>query len=331
MEIPEIKQQLTIGQVLAYYNLHPDKNHRLHCPFHPDKTPSLQVYEKTNTVYCFSSNCPLHGKALDVIDLVMHKEGCTKQEAIEKCKQLIGGLPSGRSPTAPGPVISAGQPSPDYAALLRQFAGNLKKSPQAQAYLQKRVLSPGMGIGYNAGGWPHLKHCLVFELRDKDGHITSLYGRSIYDKASSKHYYLADRKGLYPWYPHHHKTSLILTESIIDAASLLQINSVADQYNLLALYGTNGLTDEHLEAIGSLDNLQEIILLLNGDEPGRAASQKHAGTLHTCRPGVTISSVRLAEGEDVNSLLQTHPDTFVPPDHRFDWSKGNFIFIGKDS
>jgi energy-coupling factor transporter ATP-binding protein EcfA2 len=89
------------------------------------------------------------------------------------------------------------------------------------------------------------------------------------------------------------------------------MNSVADQYNLLALYGTNGLTDEYLEAIQCLSGLQEIILLLNGDEPGRAATAKHTTTLQACRPGVTISSVNLPEGEDVNSLLQTHPDTFA--------------------
>ncbi len=311
MEIPDIKQQLTIGQVLAHYHLAPDKNHRLHCPFHPDKTPSLQVYAKTNTVYCFSSNCPLQGKALDVIDFVLHKEGCTKHEAIERCKHLIGAITPGRPSLPSVPAPSVGQSSLDYAALLRQFQGNFKKSPQAQAYLQKRLLSPGSGVGYNGGGWPQLKHCLVFELRDKEGHIVSLYGRSIYDKTGARHYYLADRKGLYPWYPYSHKSTLILTESIIDAASLLQINSVADEYNLLALYGTNGLTDEHLEAIQSLDGLQEVILLLNGDAPGREATAKHAATLQVGRPGVIISSVNLPEGEDVNSLLQTHEGTFT--------------------
>ena len=43
MEIPEIKAQLSIGTVLAHYGLKPDKHDRLHCPFHPDKTPSLQI------------------------------------------------------------------------------------------------------------------------------------------------------------------------------------------------------------------------------------------------------------------------------------------------
>ncbi|WP_207552117.1 CHC2 zinc finger domain-containing protein [Flavobacterium columnare] len=46
MEIHEIKQNLTIANVL-HYGLKTDKKSRLHCPFHEDKTPSFQVYYKT--------------------------------------------------------------------------------------------------------------------------------------------------------------------------------------------------------------------------------------------------------------------------------------------
>ena len=84
MEIAEIKAQLTLARVLQHYGLKPDRNHRLHCPFHPDTTPSLQVYPKTGTVYCFSSNCPLHGKALDVASLQV-------QELILKPAVLVDG------------------------------------------------------------------------------------------------------------------------------------------------------------------------------------------------------------------------------------------------
>jgi DNA primase len=56
MEIKEIKALLSIETVLRHYNLKPDKHDRLLCPFHPDKTPSLQIYPKTGTFCCFSSN-----------------------------------------------------------------------------------------------------------------------------------------------------------------------------------------------------------------------------------------------------------------------------------
>lgn len=41
----------------ALYGLKTDKHSRLQCPFHEDKTPSLQVYYKTQTAYCSSANC----------------------------------------------------------------------------------------------------------------------------------------------------------------------------------------------------------------------------------------------------------------------------------
>ena len=48
MEIPDIKTRLMIKEVLDHYHLIPDKSNRLLCPFHDDKTPSLQVYPKTD-------------------------------------------------------------------------------------------------------------------------------------------------------------------------------------------------------------------------------------------------------------------------------------------
>ncbi|MBA2582840.1 MAG: hypothetical protein H0V01_05565, partial [Bacteroidetes bacterium] len=90
MEIQEIKAKLTLATVLSYYSLKPDKNLRLNCPFHEDKTPSLQVYYKTHTAYCFSSNCKTHGKSLDVIDFILHKENSTKREALMKAQEILG-------------------------------------------------------------------------------------------------------------------------------------------------------------------------------------------------------------------------------------------------
>ena len=70
-QIQEIKERLTLAMLLQHYGLKADKQNRLNCPFHPDKTPSLQLYYKTQTAYCFSINCKTHGKAMDVIDFIM--------------------------------------------------------------------------------------------------------------------------------------------------------------------------------------------------------------------------------------------------------------------
>jgi len=52
-------------------------------------SPSLQIYYKTHTAYCFSSNCKTPGKSLDVIDFILYKENITKHEAIKQAEAMI--------------------------------------------------------------------------------------------------------------------------------------------------------------------------------------------------------------------------------------------------
>ena len=55
MEISDIKSRLSILDLLKTYSLTPDRNlstslkagFRIPCPFHDDKTPSMQVYPET--------------------------------------------------------------------------------------------------------------------------------------------------------------------------------------------------------------------------------------------------------------------------------------------
>ena len=353
MEIAEIKQALTLAQVLQHYGLKPDKHGRLHCPFHADKTPSLQVYYQTHTAYCFSSNCQTHGKPIDVIDFVMYKENCTKHEAIEKCKQLIGPTQSllltssNGGGTAGTQKPSAADTLTRIAVLTRMFTyfkNAVHSSKPAQEYIKSRALDAAkVEIGYNTAQFHHGsrkdealiqscvqvglltpwgtntreggqaykpfgKYSIVFALRNKLNQVTGLYFRSTINNEDQRHFYLKDRQGLYPKYPNAETTKLILTESIIDAATLLQVEEITGQYSVLALYGTNGLTQEHITAITELPQLTEIILWLNADEAGEAATKKYAIQFKDLLPAVRVTGVRMPAGEDVNSLAQTHSD-----------------------
>ncbi len=340
MEINELKAQLTLARVLQHYGLKPDKHMRLLCPFHDDKTPSLQVYYKTHTAYCFSSGCKTHGHAMDVIDFVMYKENCSKHEAIEKCKSLIG-EPNGsvQPPNAESLTRTA-----ILTKMFIYFKNAVHNSKPAQEYIRSRALDYSkLDIGYNTGQFHHgtrrdealiescmevgllsrydrpgktgqeayrpfAKYSIVFALRNKMNQVVGLYFRSTINDDDQRHFYLKDRQGLYPGYPKPETTRLILVESIIDAATLLQIREITDRYSVLTLYGTNGLTEEHQEAIKELQQLQEIIFWLNADEPGEAATKKHTETLRQLHGQVKITYVHMPAGEDVNSLAQTHSD-----------------------
>lgn len=339
MEIQEIKSKLTLAQVLHYYHLKPDKNLRLCCPFHEDKTPSLQLYYKTHTAYCFSSNCPTHGRSMDVIDFIMNMENCTKHDALKKATEMITG-------EAPKTKVPADRLT-TLSKIFTYFKNGVSNSPQAKDYIAKRHLNNDiLDIGFNSGQFhykvndaeealqefislglllelgvnsrfgkpafkPFGKHCIVFPLRDKELKIISLYFRSTVDDKSQRHYYLKERQGLYPRYPHEETKKIILTESIIDAATLIQryIDRVDNERTtILAMYGTNGLTEEHTKAIKELPQLNEIIFFLNGDEPGVKAVQKYAPLLKADMPHIKVTNVEIPQNEDVNSLLDSHSE-----------------------
>ena len=298
MTIQEIKAQLTMARVLSHYNLSPNKQNMLCCPFHPDKTPSMQIYPATNTAFCFSSNCQLQGKSIDTIDFILYKEQCSKHEALLKAKVLLGQHIIQTVTT---------KTTTDYTTLFQDFKTALIRSKKAIDYLKTRyIYDIKLTIGYNNGTtYNQLKNCLIFPLKDSNNEIVSLYGRSITDHPEQRHFYLNNRKGLYPSYPTVETTTLILTESIIDATTLLQYTD----YQILALYGTNGLTQEHLAALQNLTHLNELILFFDGDAAGWEATQKYSTQLHQQFPGITISQVHTPENEDINSLVQGHaPD-----------------------
>jgi DNA primase catalytic core len=336
MEIQDIKSRLPILDVLSHYGLKPDRNNRVCCPFHEDHSPSMQIYPQTGTFCCFSSNC--NAGTGDVIQFIELMEKSNRHEALKKATQLA----ETSQPLLTTPVVkhtSADDLTTEaiLAKVFSYYKQGLPRTKKAVDYCNHRCLDyTKLELAYNSGGLHvesknhHLvksmtevgllkprpgngqnvwaKDCILFPLKSTDNKIISLYGRSITNDEDSRHFYLPNRKGLYPGYPNATTTKLIITESIIDAASLLQQEAISEQYAVLALYGTNGLTEEHLQSIQQLQHLTEILLMLNADDAGKAATAKHAQTLHQLLPETTISVVNLPDGEDVNSVLQGHDD-----------------------
>ena len=338
MSIEEIKLKLSLSAVLNHYSLKPDKNYRMNCPFHDDKTPSMQVYYKTQSAYCFSTNCKTHGKSLDVIDFILHKENVSKAVAIQKAKELLG------IAIHPKPSMQLSKPTLSKEEILQRmfnyFKNAVGNSKTAQEYIKVRGLNPAqLEVGYNAGQFHHGvrrneslinnciavgllspngpsntgeigykvfgKHCICFAMKDRANHITGLYFRSTVNDSDQKHYYLKDSSGLYPSYPHPQTEKLIITESIIDAASLLQINELTRQYSILAAYGTNRLTEEMKAAIKELKNLSEIVFAFDADDAGRKAALKYGDELKAAMPHIIYSGLELP-CKDVNETLQAH-------------------------
>ena len=349
MTIAEIKTQLPIIDLLNHYGLKPDRNNRLCCPWHSDKTPSLQIYPKTNTWTCFSSNCDAGSG--DQIDFIMKYEKITKHEAILKAKYLIDPMHYPLTEIKTQKMLNSEIPTttsgnepktlPRIAVLTKYYQsslGAIGRSKRAMDYAKSRNLNTAkLGIGYSGTDigktWnknlqlsgeqigilkktstgtytPKIRYCLLFAMKNKAGQIVDVYGRSVIadekGKKDSCHFYLSGvQQGLYPGYPNLETNKLILTECLIDAASLLNQPEITGEYGVLSLYGTNGFTDEHRGAIRELPDIEEVVLFFDGDEAGEKAIRKWTPEIQALKKNLQISYVNTPKGEDVNSLLQS--------------------------
>ena len=331
MTIQEIKSKLSLAMVFARYGWQVDRNNRLHCPFHEDKTPSMQVYWETGTVYCFSTNCPTHGHSLDVIELVAKQEQLSKKDAINFCKAWIheGHIKASKPLKMSKETPSV--PHQDRVALLSQIYQRSQlayfQCNEAQSYARSRkiahielgyldatcfqgfdsaqkTLAHQLGLLQKVGGSYRPKHtdCLVFALRNSSWEIVDFYFRSLQNNAKVKHYYLPGAiQGIYPRYPSPEVKKLIIFESVIDCASFPDLPDVSK----LALYGTGGFTETHATLLSSLDALAEITLCFDGDESGRKAAAKYQSKLS--KSGICVRVMPLPKGKDVNSIAQ-EPD-----------------------
>ena len=122
------------------------------CPFHDEGEGSFTVYGDTERWYCFG--CGLGG---DVLDFVQRVEGVGLPGAIRRL-QSDGGLTvrSGeplerRSTVTPGFARDPGV----FTTAMRFYAGQLRRSREAQEYLASRGVGAGtstrLGLGYAPG------------------------------------------------------------------------------------------------------------------------------------------------------------------------------------
>jgi DNA primase len=339
MEIAVIKQNLTLATILNHYGLKPNKNNMLLCPFHEDTKPSLQINLETNFYKCHAC-----GKKGDQIQWVQDFGNLTKREAILKCVTMIDGVITNVPNIVKVETVTITEDKSIFLEkMFQSFRKGIFNSPPAKEYCKHRNLNvETLQIGFNGGQFHHgirrdetlINNCLavgllldrglisktgekaynvfgkygiVFPLKNKENQIVSLYFRSTLDKENAKHFYLKNRTGVYPNYPKIETKKLILTESIIDCASLLQIKEIAENYSLLACYGTNGLNEEIQNAILDLKELEEIIFAFDNDEAGNEAVKKYAEQFKQFK----ISTLELPS-KDINETLQLHePEIFT--------------------
>lgn len=203
---------------------------------------------------------------------------------------------------------------------------SLRRSKAAQQFLHELSLKSGLEVGFNSGKY-HLKQsdefvkawmqtkllrlgnrgsdyqvwarrCLIFPLKNRKHEIVGVYGRSISNDAKAKHFYQMDRQGLYPSYPNPETRTLLLVESVIDAAILGQLALGLENYAVLALDKAKTFNEEHRLAVKELSELEEIIFMFS--------DLTLAEEIESLLPNVKLTQVTFPEGEDVISFHVNH-------------------------
>ena len=157
VDIPSLKARHPLGNAVEAAGIALRGKGRVRqgvCPFHQEAEGSFTVYADSEKFYCFGC-----GAGGDVLDFVGRMEGLTLPETIRRLDDGAGGAPVVACRPAPTPRRSTPPLPPGDAALLtaavRFYAGQLRRSPGARAYLASRGIgfdaAMRLGLGYASG------------------------------------------------------------------------------------------------------------------------------------------------------------------------------------
>lgn len=145
-----------------------------------------------------------------------------------------------------------------------------------------------------------LKDCIVFPLFDDQGNIVNLYGRRVIDGKVNHLYLPGPKAGLWNYQAVKRSSSLLLTESILDALTLID----RGLHDVMPCYGVHGLTAELLSHLEK-GNVREVTLCFDGDTAGQRGMKK--ATAQLTEKGIAVHVLSLPKDEDINSFLNCHP------------------------
>jgi DNA primase catalytic core len=332
-EIESIKQDIDLVALVRSKGVQLTKNgkgYKGKCPFHEDDDPSFSVNPDKNLWNCFG--CDKGGDVIRFVELI---DQVDFKEAVNLLSDQVP--TSSKRKTKAAVKEKREQISIADKKLLTRvvnyYQHTFTENPHGLEYLNNRGITDkqsladfgtgfvngslknilpddpeviktlkGLGI-LNKKGNETFYNCVVFPIYDKDGGIVNLYGRNIDPENGVNHLYLSgSRSGIINRQAVKRSSSIILTESIIDALTLY------DQgfKNVIPAYGVNGLTDDHLFSFNSA--VKEVYLCFDSDKAGKEGAEKTARQLK--EKGITTHTVTLPD-KDINIYFNRHtPEEF---------------------
>ncbi|MGV6989774.1 DNA primase [Testudinibacter sp. P80/BLE/0925] len=321
------------------------------CPFHHEKTPSFTVSQNKQFYHCFG--CGAHGNA---ISFLMEYDKLEFVEAVEELAAIYGlDVPREQGKAEQGGTHLTYQSKRDLHQLMQAIADfyqhNLQADIPAQAYVEKRGLSPEVVRRYQIGFVPNsmdsvlrkfakskdteqqlldsgmlskndrgniydrFRNRLMFPIRDKRGRVIAFGGRVLGDEKPK--YLNSPETAIY------HKGNELygLYEALQDNAEpefLLVVEGYMDVV-ALAQFGVNNAvaalgtatTGEQIYQL--FRSCEQIVCCYDGDRAGREAAWRALeNALPHLQDGRQLKFVFLPDGEDPDSYIrQVGKDAFL--------------------
>lgn len=266
MEMDELKQRLSIEEVLNYYgiaNLKKSGN-SLHgsCPIHRGDNPGAFNVSLDKNLW----NCFTHCGGGPVIDLIMKIENISLYEAILRAEQMIGGCKVKKKESIRAETVKKNKP----------LEFRLTLDP-AHPYLKKRGIkfetAKYFGIGYCNYGI--LKGRIAIPIYDEKARLVAYCGRAINDEKLRYKFPKGFRKNLVLYNYHNVKDTkekeIVVVEGYFDLYRVYQAG-----YACVAIMG-GSISEVQEQLLVSLN--KKLVLMFDGDKAGRKATKKAIGLL----------------------------------------------------
>ena len=124
-----------------------------------------------------------------------------------------------------------------------------------------------------------------------------LYGRRLDQAAQVRHQYLpGPHRAVFNWQTLQTARQVVVTESVLDALSCWRAGIV----EATCVFGVNGVPED-FEDLLKRYSVEKLVLALDGDKAGQAATKRLAQRFSDC--GLSCLGVELPDGQDPNHIL----------------------------
>jgi DNA primase len=303
VDFKSLKAKVSMETVLSHYDVRLRRvgvdEFRGKCPLPTHSSArsndSFSVSFARNAWSCQSASCIASRSGRvggNVFDFVAEMERCSIREA---ALHLDRSLTENLLPRAT-PVNQEAVP---YTSENRPLSFILRNIDHQHSYVMSRGLSEQaaryFGVGYYDGNG-FLRGRVVIPIYNERGELVAYSGRAI-DKAEPKYRLPAGFRKSHVLFNLHRAIqsrddTLILVEGFFDTFKIHQ----AGHPNVAALMGSK-LSDRQTDLIAT--HFNQVILMLDADEAGKAATAKAATTLS---PMISVRTVALAPGSQPDQL-----------------------------